>query len=145
MTLFVNFKKQSPDVQTPSYGRDGDSGMDARAYLEEDVTIEPGFIKVIPTGLSFEMPIGVELQARSRSGLSTKGIVVANSPGTIDSSFRGNVGIILWNNGQTAFTVKNGDRIAQLVFAPVLRANLTEKDSLSETDRGDKGFGSSGV
>ena len=120
--------------------------MDLRAYLEADMPIPPRGRARVPTGLRIEIPEGFEAQVRPRSGLAAKfGVTVLNSPGTIDSDYRGNVDVILVNHGDAAFTVKNGDRIAQLVLAPVTRAVIAEADTLSATERGGGGFGSTGM
>ena len=119
--------------------------MDVGAYLENPVDIPPMGRAKIPTGLKIEIPDGYEGQIRSRSGLAAEyGIAVLNSPGTIDSDYRGEIEIILINLGCQSYTVKNGDRIAQLVIAPVVQADLAEADCLSETERGSGGFGSTG-
>jgi dUTP pyrophosphatase len=144
----VNFINKSNN-QDPDYTKDGDSGFDLRAFTKDGITIKPLERKLIPTGLYFEIPYGLELQVRPRSGLALKnGITVLNSPGTVDSGYRGEVGVILINLGQDDFTINNGDRIAQGVIAPVtmksmIRFNKTDK--LSDSDRGEGGFGSSGV
>lgn len=145
-TTFIKVKKKSPEVKLPAYQKPGDSGMDVHAYLPDgDVVIESGFCRVVPTGLFFEIGEGFELQVRSRSGLATKSITVANSPGTVDSAFRGEVGVILRNDSHGAFVVRSGDRIAQFVFAPVVKAVLNEVSELAPSERGDSGFGSSGI
>ena len=119
--------------------------MDIRAYLKNDLDIPPMERAKIPTGLKIEIPEGFEGQVRSRSGLALKhGIAVLNSPGTIDSDYRGELEIILINLSPQTFTVKNCDRIAQLVIAPVVQADLLETNCLSETERGSGGFGSTG-
>lgn len=119
--------------------------MDLRAFLGDEVSIPPlGRLKV-PTGLKVEIPAGFEGQVRPRSGLALKyGVTVLNAPGTIDSDYRGNLDVILINLGDAAFAVKNGDRIAQLVIAPVAQAALAEAAELSVTERGSGGFGSTG-
>ena len=120
--------------------------MDLRAFISSDVIIAPLGRAKIPTGLFIEIQKGYEGQVRPRSGLAIKnGISVLNSPGTIDSDYRGEVEVILVNLGQEAFTVKNNDRIAQLVIAPVIQAKITEAASLGETERGSGGFGSTGT
>jgi len=133
-------------VQLPKYESEGAAGMDLRAFLEADVSIPPlGRVK-IPTGLKFEIPEGYEGQVRPRSGLAIKsGLTVLNSPGTIDSDYRGDIDIILVNLGVDDVTIKDGERIAQLVIAPVRRAVIEEADMLAETVRGSGGFGSTGV
>lgn len=146
----VKYKKLADDAYVPSYQSSGAAGFDFQAYISESeyagwVVIMPGETMLISTGLAFEVPEGFEIQVRPRSGLSAKtGIRVANSPGTIDCDYRGEVKIILANTGDTPFTVNHGDRIAQGVLAPVYRAVFKEADELSETERGQGGFGSSG-
>ena len=142
----VRIAKADPRVQLPEYASEGAAGMDIRAFLAADLVIPPlGRVKV-PTGLRLEIPTGFEGQIRPRSGLAIKnGITVLNSPGTIDSDYRGDLEIILVNLGADIFTVKNGDRIAQLVIAPVSRAAVEETDTLSVTERGAGGFGSTGI
>ena len=130
----------------PSYKTDGAAGADVCAFLTEPVTIAPGSFAMIPTGLFFEIPQGYEIQVRPRSGLAAKnGITVLNTPGTIDSDYRGELKIILINLGSSAFVVNNGERIAQIIVSPVTVADFTLTDSLSDTERGEKGFGSTGV
>ena len=142
----VKICKKDPHIPTPRYETSGAAGMDLRAFLHESVTINPSEILRIPTGLIFEIPLGYEAQVRPRSGLAFKaGITVLNAPGTIDSDYRGEVEVILINLGKEPFEIKNGDRIAQIIVAPVSRAFLTETDTLSVTDRGGGGFGSTGV
>ena len=138
-----------PRVQLPQYESAGASGMDLRAFLAADVSIPPLGRARVPTGLRVEIPEGYEGQVRPRSGLAIKfGVTVLNSPGTIDSDYRGDLDIILANLGAEAFVVKNGDRIAQLVIAPVLSGAdlaIVETGELSVTARGGGGFGSTGV
>ena len=130
----------------PSYKTDGAAGADVCAFLTEPVTIAPGSFAMIPTGLFFEIPQGYEIQVRPRSGLAAKnGITVLNTPGTIDSDYRGELKIILINLGNSAFVVNNGERIAQIIVSPVTVADFKLTDSLSDTERGEKGFGSTGV
>ena len=133
-------------VTLPKYESEGASGMDLRAFIDEDVSIQPmGRVK-IPTGLRIEIPAGFEAQVRPRSGLAIKsGLTVLNSPGTIDSDYRGDLEIILINLGVQDVVIKDGDRIAQLVIAPVCRAALTETNVLTDTIRGSAGFGSTGI
>jgi dUTP pyrophosphatase len=147
--LKINFinKSNNPD---PTYEKDGDSGFDIRAFIEKPIEIEPGHRALIQTGLYFEIPSGYELQVRSRSGLALKnGIMVLNSPGTVDSGYRGEIGVILYNTDKSApFYIHNGDRIAQGVIAAVQTMNKTKfikTTSLSESSRGAGGFGSTGV
>ena len=130
----------------PSYKTEGAAGADVCALLKEPVTIEPGAFAMLPTGLFFEIPQGYEIQVRPRSGLAAKhGITVLNTPGTIDSDYRGELKIILINLGKSAFVVNNGERIAQIIVSPVTVADFKLTDSLSDTERGEKGFGSTGV
>lgn len=130
----------------PTYQTAGAAGADVCACLPEPVVLGPGERAVVPTGLSFEIPPGYEIQVRPRSGLAArKGVTVLNSPGTIDSDYRGEVKVILVNLGTEAFTVAHGDRIAQLVVAPVERARFEAAEGLSATERGSGGFGSTGV
>ena len=131
----------------PQYESAGASGFDIRAQLEgESITLQPGERFLIPTGLAFEIPEGFEIQARPRSGLAIKkGVSLVNSPGTIDADYRGEVKIILINLGSEPFEIQDQDRIAQLVFTPVVQAEFELVESLDETSRGAGGFGSTGV
>jgi len=130
----------------PSYETSASAGMDVRADIAEDIVLRPLERKLIPTGLFLEIPEGFECQVRPRSGLALKsGISVLNSPGTIDADYRGEVGVILINLSNEDFTVKNGDRVAQLVFARFEQAVWEESDELTESSRGAGGFGSTGV
>lgn len=135
--------------EDPKFAYEGDSGFDLRADIEESVTLKPGERALIPTGLYFELVKGLELQVRPRSGLAIKnGITVLNSPGTVDSHYRGEVKIPLINLGQEPFTVIKGDRIAQAVIAPVYgegKVKLNKTNSINETVRGEGGFNSSGI
>lgn len=138
--------KTAPDVLTPAYQTPLSSGMDLHAYLKEPVAIEPGTVALIPTGLSIAVPPGYEAQVRPRSGLAIEHrITVTNSPGTIDADYRGEVKVILGNVGKKTFEVQPGMRIAQLVVAPVARAELEIVSSLPPTERGAGGFGHSGA
>lgn len=129
----------------PSYETVGSAGADIRAFLQESVTIKPLERAMIPTGLKFEIPLGYEMQIRPRSGLAAKnGVTVLNTPGTIDSDYRGEVKIILINLGSEDFVVNNGDRIAQAVIAPVTQGVFSIASELSSTSRGEGGFGSTG-
>lgn len=135
---------RSAGIPLPVYATDGSSGMDIRA--SEAAEIAPGDFAAVPTGLSIEMPRGCECQVRPRSGLAAKhGVTVLNAPGTIDSDYRGEIKVILINHGKEPFMVQPGDRIAQLVFASAARAEMIEAEELSDTERGDGGFGHSGV
>lgn len=136
----------SPGAVLPSYQTKGAAGADICACIETDVVIGVGERVLVPTGLFFEIPQGYEVQVRPRSGLAVKnGVTCLNTPGTIDSDYRGEVKVILINLGQKPFTVKNGDRIAQLVVSPVEQASFCKVDVLSSTERGEGGFGSTGV
>ncbi len=137
---------KSRDLNLPEYQSDLASGMDIEAALENSYSLGPGEIHLFPTGLAVAIPPGYEIQVRPRSGLAVKyGITVINSPGTIDADYRGEVRVALINLSQTAFTVNRGDRIAQLVLAPVTLAILQIVDELDETSRGAGGFGHTGV
>jgi len=130
----------------PVYKTDGAAGADICAFLKEEIFIEPGRSSLVPTGLSFEIPAGYEVQVRPRSGLAAKnGVTVLNTPGTIDRDYRGEVKVILINLGDTPYVVHNGDRIAQIVVAPVVQGLFCKVDMLSDTERGCGGFGSTGV
>jgi dUTP pyrophosphatase len=142
----VRVFKQDPAAGLPEYATGGAAGADLTARLPSPVIVPPLGRARIPTGLILEIPEGYEGQVRPRSGLAFKhGITVLNSPGTIDSDYRGEVSVIIINLGDEEFTVKDGDRIAQLIVAPVCRAPFEEAKKLSETDRGAGGFGSTGV
>lgn len=134
------------DIPLPKYMTHQAAGMDLAANIFEEVYIEPGEYKIIPCGIKIELPPGYEAQVRPRSGLAAKyGVTLLNSPGTIDSDYRGEIKVILINLGKQRFSLKRGDRIAQLVISGVVRAHLYEKDKLDETQRGDGGFGHTGV
>ena len=136
------------DLQLPAYETAEAAGMDLRAALgaDETVTLKPGQRALVPTGLSMAMPAGYEAQIRPRSGLAAKnGITVLNTPGTIDSDYRGELKIILINLGDEDFDITRDMRIAQMIIAPVVQARLQETDSLSDTERGAGGFGSTGT
>lgn len=135
-------------LDLPRYETAGSAGMDLRAALPEDapVTLQPGEWRLIPTGLSIALPEGFEAQIRPRSGLAAKhAISCVNTPGTVDSDYRGELRVNLINHGREPFTVQRGERIAQMVIAPVIQAVWDEVDDLGETDRGAGGFGSTGV
>ncbi len=132
--------------ELPSYETLASAGMDLRAHLEASVTLKPLERTIVKTGLFIELPVGIEAQVRPRSGLAAKnGITVLNAPGTIDADYRGEIGVILVNLSNEAFTIQNGERIAQLVIAKHERAEWKEVNQLSETQRGEGGFGSTGV
>ena len=129
----------------PCYMTSHAAGMDLYAELDKDLILEPGKRTLVPTGIAIALPEGFEAQIRPRSGLALKhGIALVNAPGTIDPDYRGEIGVIVINHGSVSFTIKNGERIAQMVFAPFVRAVLTEVDELDGTDRGDGGFGHTG-
>ena len=142
--MTVKFQKTHPDAVLPSYAHPGDAGMDVCACAA--LTIGPGARALVPTGLIMELPAGTEAQMRPRSGLALKhGVTLLNTPGTIDEGYRGELGVILINLGQEPFSVAPGMRIAQMVIAPVLRAEVEAVGGVSETVRGAGGFGSTGV
>lgn len=142
----VKIIRMYDDVILPEYKTSGAVGMDICAYEEfEDDYIHPGEIKIISTGIKLQLPDNVECQVRSRSGLSVQGIIVVNSPGTIDPDYTGEVRVILTNISNVKYPIYKGDRIAQLVFAPITRVKFDEVKTFVETERGDGGFGSTGV
>ena len=134
------------DLPLPSYQTEGAAGMDIRVALDEEFCLEPGERALLPTGLIMAIPQGYEVQIRPRSGLAIKhGITMVNSPGTIDSDFRGEIHLIVINHGQQAFTVKHGDRMAQMVVQRVHQAEIIQASEVDDTQRGHAGFGSTGV
>ncbi|MDA0325932.1 MAG: dUTP diphosphatase [Bacteroidetes bacterium] len=140
----INIINKSSNV-LPHYETIASAGMDLRAHLENEIVLPPMERVIIPTGLFMELPVGYEAQVRPRSGLAAKhGLTVLNSPGTVDADYRGEIGVILVNLSNTAFTIKNGERIAQMVIAKHDRAEWEEVQSLSDTSRGTGGFGSTG-
>ena len=141
----ILIKKLSKKVITPKYKTEGSSGLDLCAFLNKTVVIKPKSSKLIPTGLSVAFPKEYEIQIRPRSGLAAKNnISVLNTPGTIDSDYRGEIKIILFNHGSKDFIINNGDRVAQMVLVPILKMELEEVDNLPDTLRGEGGFGSTG-
>jgi len=133
-------------LDLPTYETAGAAGMDIRAAVSEPLVLQPGARMLVPTGFIFEIPQGFEIQVRPRSGLAFKhGVTCLNTPGTIDSDYRGEVKVLLINLGQEDFTIDRGMRIAQLVFAPVVQAQVQEADTFNDTARGAGGFGSTGV
>ena len=141
----VLIKKLDPAIKLPEYKTDGASGMDLVAFLKESVNVKPKTSLLIPTGLSVAFPKEYEIQIRPRSGLAAKNnISVLNTPGTIDSDYRGEIKVIIYNHGNKDFIVNNGDRIAQMILAPVVKMKLEETNDLPETIRGVGGFGSTG-
>ena len=142
--MTLRFRKIHPDAVLPSYAHPSDAGMDVRSV--EDLTIAPGKRALVHTGLVMLLPPMYEAQVRPRSGLSLKsGVTVLNTPGTIDSGYRGEVGVILANFGEADFQVKKGDKIAQIVIVPVTQPEIVETTEVDETDRGSGGFGSTGI
>ena len=141
----VKIKKLDPKVKIPEYKTKGSSGLDIKAFINKKIIIKPKTSMLIPTGISLDIPEGCEIQIRPRSGLAAKSnISVLNTPGTIDSDFRGEIKVILFNHGNTDFFVNNGDRIAQIVLMPILKIKFEEVDELNSTNRGEGGFGSTG-
>ena len=141
----VLIKKLFPEVQLPSYKTSGASGMDLMAFIKSSITIKPKTSCLIPTGLSVAFSKDYEVQIRPRSGLAAKNnISVLNTPGTIDSDYRGEIKVIIYNHGNKDFLVNNGDRIAQMILTPVVKMELEEANDLPETIRGEGGFGSTG-
>ncbi|MEP1152082.1 MAG: dUTP diphosphatase [Balneola sp.] len=144
----IEFRKlvHAKDLPLPSYESSAAAGMDIRAALEAPLVLKSGERTLIPTGLQMAIPEGFEAQIRPRSGLAIRnGITMLNSPGTIDSDYRGEVKVIAINHGSESFTVEHGDRIAQMVIAPVTQFPIQEVENLDSTDRGEGGFGSTGV
>jgi dUTP pyrophosphatase len=138
--------KAAPGATIPEYQSRGSSGADICAFVEETLAIQPGAIALVPTGISVEIPEGYEAQIRPRSGLALiHGITLLNTPGTIDSDYRGEIKIIMANLGKEPFFVENGMRIAQMVFTKIFRGHFIETESLNETERNDGGFGHSGL
>ena len=141
----VLVKKLDPKVQLPSYKTKGSSGMDLMAFIKDPIKIAPNTSALIPTGISVAIPNDVEIQIRPRSGLAVKSsISVLNTPGTIDSDYRGELKVILFNHSKEEFVIRNNDRIAQIVLMPVLKIDFEEVDNLPDTLRGSGGFGSTG-
>ena len=141
----VLIKKLNPDVELPVYKTSGASGMDLMAFIEEPIKILSGSSCLIPTGLSIAFPEDYEVQIRPRSGLAAKNsITVLNTPGTIDSDYRGEIKIIIFNHGKEDFIIKNKDRVAQMILTPVIKMKFEETDNLPDTLRGEGGFGSTG-
>jgi len=142
--MILKFKRLCPEAILPAYAHPSDAGMDLRSV--DELTIAPGARALVHTGLIVMLPPMYEAQVRPRSGLALKsGVTVLNTPGTIDSGYRGEVGVILANFGEAPFAVRKGDKIAQMVIAPVTQPEVVETDVIDETDRGVGGFGSTGV
>lgn len=141
----VQIRRLRPDAIAPRYQTADAAGMDLHAALDEPLTIAPGAVVAVPTGLAMAIPRGFEGQVRPRSGLARNhAITVANAPGTVDSDFRGQVMVLLVNLGREPYTIQHGDRVAQLVIAPVSQAELVDVDELPPSERGAGGFGSTG-
>jgi len=141
----VLIKKLDSSVELPAYKTDGASGMDLMALTKETITLKPNSSCLVPTGLSVAFSSDFEIQIRPRSGLAAKNnISVLNTPGTIDSDYRGEIKVILFNHGNNDFLINNKDRIAQMILTPVIKMDLEETDNLPETIRGKGGFGSTG-
>ena len=141
----VLIKKLDPKVELPTYKTDGASGMDLMAFVEEPINLKPNSSCLVPTGLAVAFSNDFEIQIRPRSGLAAKNsISVLNTPGTIDSDYRGEIKVILFNHGKTDFLINNKDRIAQMILTPVIKIEFEETDNLPETVRGEGGFGSTG-
>ena len=141
----VLIKKLDPAVELPTYKTEGASGMDLMALLKEPINLKPNSSCLVPTGLAVAFSSDFEIQIRPRSGLAAKNsISVLNTPGTIDSDYRGEIKVILFNHGKNNFLINNKDRIAQIILTPVIKMDLEETDDLPETIRGEGGFGSTG-
>ena len=141
----VLIKKLDPAVKLPTYKTNGASGMDLMAFIKEPVSVKPKTSNLIPTGLSVAFSEDYEIQIRPRSGLAAKNnISVLNTPGTVDSDYRGEIKVIIYNHGSENFVINNGDRIAQMILTPVIKMELEETNNLPETIRGEGGFGSTG-
>ena len=141
----VLIKKLYSKVQLPKYKTDGSSGMDLMAFIESPINIKPQESALIPTGISIAIPEDTEAQIRPRSGLAAKSSMsVLNTPGTIDSDYRGEIKIILFNHGKKEFIINNNDRVAQMILMPIIKAEFEEVEDLPETLRGSEGFGSTG-
>ena len=142
----ILIKKNSKNIKLPVYKTEGSSGLDLEANIVDDLVVEPGKRKIIPTGLHVHIPRNYEIQIRPRSGLASKnGITVLNTPGTIDSDYKGEIKVILINLGNKKFFIKKGDRIAQMVISPIIKVELEEVNELPDSIRGKSGFGSTGT
>ena len=141
----VLIKKLDPSVELPVYKTNGASGMDLMAFIQYPINLKPRSSCLVPTGISVAFPSEFEIQIRPRSGLAAKNnISVLNTPGTIDSDYRGEIKVILYNHSDSDFLINNNDRIAQMILTPVIKMKLEETDTLPETVRGEGGFGSTG-
>jgi dUTP pyrophosphatase len=146
VTVLLQRLAHGADLPLPAYETDGAAGLDLRAAIDGTVVLAPGERALVPTGLAIELPVGFEGQVRPRSGLAVRhGVTVLNAPGTVDSDYRGEVKVPLINHGREPFAIARGDRIAQLVVAPVARVLLAEAAALTPTERGAGGFGSTGT
>jgi len=146
VTIAVSTLPHFGDLPLPAYESAGAAGMDIAAAIDSDIVIAPGERCAVPTGLAMAVPAGHEIQVRPRSGLALRhGVTVANAPGTIDSDYRGEVMVLLINLGDAPFTITRGMRVAQMVVAPVIQASVAVARSLDTTDRGEGGFGSTGI
>ena len=144
-TISIKRLPSAEGLTLPHYATSGAAGADLQAAVSEPIALAPGERALVPSGLAMAIPEGWEAQVRPRSGLALKhGVTVLNTPGTIDSDYRGEVGVVLINHGDAPFTVARGDRIAQIIFAPVAQPSLVEVDVLPDTERGSGGFGSTG-
>jgi dUTP pyrophosphatase len=145
MRVSVKRIKKATTNPLPCYMTPHAAGMDLCAELDNDLVLQPGTRTLVPTGIAIALPEGFEAQIRPRSGLALKhGIALVNAPGTIDPDYRGEIGVIVINHGSEPFTIRNGERIAQMVFAPFVRAVMAEVDELGGTERGEGGFGHTG-
>ena len=141
----VLIKKLNPSVKLPEYKTNGASGLDLTAFIEKPINVKPKTSSLIPTGLSVAFSQHYEIQVRPRSGLAAKNsVTVLNTPGTIDSDYRGEIKVLIYNHGNTDFNINNGDRIAQMVLSPIIKIEFEETNDLPETIRGEGGFGSTG-
>ena len=141
----VLIKKLNSSVKLPEYKTNGASGMDLMAFIKEPINVKPKTSSLVPTGISVAFSEDYEIQIRPRSGLAVKNnISILNTPGTIDSDYRGEIKVIIFNHGDNDFLISNGDRIAQMILAPVIKIELEETNNLPETIRGEGGFGSTG-
>ncbi len=146
LTVRILRLPKAKDLSLPQPASPGASGFDLIACIDEEMTIDPGQWKLVPTGIALEIPYGYEAQVRPRSGLALRfGVTTLNTPGTIDSDYRGEIGVILINHGGKPFKIKRGDRIGQLIFARVFRVEFEEVDSLNRSKRGVGGFGHTGL
>ena len=142
----ILIKRFSKDINLPKYETEGSSGMDLAAHIENSILIEPNNTVMVPTGIAVSIPKNFEIQIRPRSGLAARNkISVLNTPGTIDSDYRGEIKVILINLSEKTFTIEKGTRIAQMVLCPIVKARFKEVESLGETPRGISGFGSTGT